>query len=72
MTFYDETQPQYLDTDMSGIGPGAALLQTRHGTKYPRHIAHDNSILRYSNIEREVLVYYMVLRYSTPTALPGR
>ena len=70
MKFYDETQPLYLETDMSGIGLGAALLQIRDGTKCPRNTAPDNRILRpiafaskslasmerrYSNNEREAL-----------------
>ena len=55
---------------MSGVGLGAALLQTRHGTSCPRDKAPDNSILRpiafvgkslsstekrYSHIERVAL-----------------
>ena len=70
MKFYDEIQPLYLQTDMSRVGLGAALLQTRSGTRWPRDKVPDNSILRpivfgnknlssverrYSNIEREVL-----------------
>ena len=70
MKFYNETKPLYLETDTSGIGLGAALLQTRDQMKCPRDIAPDNSILRpitfvskcltsmesrYSNIKREVL-----------------
>ena len=70
MKFYDETQPLYLVTDVSGVGLGAALLQTRDGTKCARDIAQDNNIFRpivfaskrltnierrYSNIEREAL-----------------
>ena len=65
MKFYDETKPLYLGTDSSGLGFGAGLLQTSHGTSCPRDEAPDNSILcpitfarkstekRYSNIERE-------------------
>ena len=70
MKFYDETQVLYLDTDASGIGLEAALLQTRSGRSCSRDKAQDNSILRpiafaskslssaerrYSNIEREAL-----------------
>ena len=59
-----------LETDASGIGLGATLLQTRDGTTCPTYIALDNTILRpiafasksltraecrYRNIEREAL-----------------
>ena len=68
MEFYDETKPLYLETNTSGVGLGAGLLQTRSGTSCPRDMAPDNNILRpsvfaskslsstekrYSNIERE-------------------
>ena len=68
MKFYDENQPLYLVTYASGIGLGAALLQTESGTSCQRDKASDNNILRcivfaskslssaerrYSNIERE-------------------
>ena len=42
----DETQPLYLETYVSRIGPGAALLQTRSGTSCPRDKAPEHSILR--------------------------
>ena len=32
MKFYDDTTPFYLETDASGVGLGAALLQTWEGT----------------------------------------
>ena len=70
MKFYDETKPLYIETDAFEVGLGAALLQTRSKTSYPRGEVPDNSILRpiafynkiltrveikYSNIEREAL-----------------
>ena len=68
--FYDETEPLYIETDVSGVELGAALLQTRDNTSCHRDEAPDNSILRpiafsnksftgaekrYSNMEREAL-----------------
>ena len=68
MKFYNETKPLYLETDISGIRLGAALLQTRYGTTCLRDIAPDNIIprpimfasksltsteQRYSNIKRK-------------------
>ena len=70
MKFYDDTQPLYLKTDASGVGLGAALLQTQEGTTCQKDMVPDNTILhpiafaseilmdaesRYSNIEMEVL-----------------
>ena len=70
MKFYNETKPLYFEMDVSGIGLGAALFQTRDGTTCSKDAAPDNTILRpiafssksltiaeqgYSNIEREVL-----------------
>ena len=70
MEFYDETQHLALENDMSGIGLGAAILQTQDGARCPRDIEPNNSILRptvfsskclisterrYCNIERETL-----------------
>ena len=46
MTFYNEIQLLYLETDESGIILRAALLQTRSGTSCPRDIAPENNILR--------------------------
>ena len=70
MKFYDETKALFLETDVSGIGLNATLLQTRNGITCPKYSAPDNTILqpivfasksltsagcRYSNIEREAL-----------------
>ena len=70
MKFYDATKSLYLETDASGIGLSAALLQTRDGTSCLKDSAPDNTILwpiafksksltsaecRYSNIERAAL-----------------
>ena len=46
MKFYDETKPLYIETDASGVGLGAAFLQTRSNTSCPRDKVPDNSILR--------------------------
>ena len=70
MKFYDGTKPLYLETDVSGVGLAAALLQTWEGTTCQKDMVPDNTILhptafaskgltgaehRYSNIEREAL-----------------
>ena len=72
MKFYDDTKPLYLETDTSGVGLGAALLQAQEGTRCQKDTVPDNTILhpivfasksltgtehRYSNIEREALRY---------------
>ena len=46
MKFYDETKLLFLETDTSGVGLGATLLQTISSTSCPRGEAPDNSILR--------------------------
>ena len=46
MKFYDETKPLYIETDVSGVGLGATLLQTRSNTGCSKDEATDNSILR--------------------------
>ena len=70
MKFYDDTEPLYLETDVSGIGLGAALLQLHDNTTCLEGMTPDNTILcpitfaskslpgmewRYSNIECEAL-----------------
>ena len=45
MKFYDETKPLYLEKDTSGIGCGAALLQTRDGTSCQKDSTAGNTIL---------------------------
>ena len=66
MKFYDDTKPLYLETDASGIGLRAALLQLRDNTACQKGTAPDNTITfasksltslkwRYSNIECEAL-----------------
>ena len=45
MKFYNETKPLYLETDASGIGLSATLLQTRDGTSFPKDSAPDNTSL---------------------------
>ena len=46
MKFYHENELLYIETDVSGVELGAALLNTRSGTSCPREEAPGNSILR--------------------------
>ena len=70
MKFYNDTKPLYLETDVSGVGLGAALLQLHDNTVCQKGMAPDNIILcpiaftsnsltsaewRYSNIKCEAL-----------------
>ena len=45
MKFYDDTKLLYLETDVSGIGPGAALLQLHDNTTCQKGMVPDNIIL---------------------------
>ena len=46
MKFYDKTKPLYIEMNVSGVGLGATLLQTRSNTSCHKDKAPDNSILR--------------------------
>ena len=67
MKFYDDTKLLYLETDTSGVGLGAALLQLYDNTTCQKDVVPGNTILfpiafaskistgaeqRYCNIER--------------------
>ena len=70
MKFYNEKEPLYLGTDVSGVGLGAGLPQARDGLQSPQDEMLDNTVLwpeafkrknltcaetKYRNIERETL-----------------
>ena len=70
MKFYDDTKLLNLETDTSGVGLGAALLQLHNNTTWQKDMVPDKTILcptafasesltgaeqRYSNTEREAL-----------------
>ena len=45
MKFYNDTKPLYLETDASGVGLGAALLQLHDNTTCQKGMVPDNIIL---------------------------
>ena len=45
MKFYDNTKPPYLETDASGVGLGAALLQLHEDTMCQQDMVPDNTVL---------------------------
>ena len=45
MKFCDDTKPLYLETNASGVGLGAALLQLCDNTICQRNMVPDNTIL---------------------------
>ena len=45
MMFYDENEPQYLETDAFGVGLGVGLLQIREKINCPYDEAPDNTVL---------------------------
>ena len=70
MAFYNEKEQLYLETDVSGVGLGAGLLQVRDDMQFSRNEVPDNAVLWpvafmtkgitstktcYSNIEKEIL-----------------
>ena len=56
MKFYDETKPLYIEVDASGVQLGAALLQTRSNTNFPKDEAPDNSTLRSIAFDNKSLI----------------
>ena len=87
MKFYDDTKHLYLETGASGVGLGAALLQTWEGTTCQKYMMLDNAILhpmafvskslmdtehRYSNIEMEALGILYELKNFITIVLQGR
>ena len=72
MRFYNDNKPLYFETDASGVGLGAALLQLCDNTTCQKGITLDNTILhsipfasksltgaewRYSNIKQEGILH---------------
>ena len=81
MKFYDETRPLYIATDASGVGLGAALLQTRGITSCHRDKVLGNCICQQEPhwgrrdttiLKEKHWVYSMSLKNSIIIALQER
>ena len=87
MKFYDNTKTIYLETDASGVGLEAALLQLHEGTTCQKDIVPNNTILcpialaskgfKVQNADAATLsertrAYFMPLKNFIIIVLPGK